>query len=264
MTAPLIRPPLPARHATLFSLSICLSAGVAPLGALAQTTPPTTAESTAPAEAPELAAVEVRAARNTDEQDRRESTAAKTVIGREELERQGDGTIADVLKRQPGITLGGAPGRGGSPQMRGMGAYTQILLDGQSLPPGFSVENLTPSMVERIEILRAPTAETGARAIAGTINIVLRERLRAEPDDLKLGMGSEHGQPNLSADWVHHFKTESLQGMTALSLHDSRRTDDAWSLTQRDDGQTTRETERNVSDNARRGLHASARLQWQG
>ena len=61
--------------------------------------------------------------------------------------------------------------------MRGLGSgYTQILLDGQRVPPGFSLDSTrSPEQIERIEILRAPTAETGARAIAGTINIITRE-----------------------------------------------------------------------------------------
>ena len=46
--------------------------------------------------------------------------------------------------------------------------HTQLLIDGQRIPPGFSLESLTSEQVERIEILRAPTADTGARATAGT------------------------------------------------------------------------------------------------
>jgi iron complex outermembrane receptor protein len=42
------------------------------------------------------------------------------------------------------------------------GGFTQILIDGQRIPPGFSIEQLSPDQVERIEIYRAPTAETGA------------------------------------------------------------------------------------------------------
>ena len=80
-----------------------------------------------------------------------------------------------MLKRLPGVTIQGRPGRGGAIRLRGLGSgYTQILLDGERVPPGFSLDSLTPEQIERIEILRAPTAETGARAIAGTINIVTR------------------------------------------------------------------------------------------
>jgi iron complex outermembrane receptor protein len=67
--------------------------------------------------------------------------------------------LGEVLKRLPGVTIQGTPGRGGAIRMRGLGSgYTQILLDGQRVPPGFSVDSLTPEQVEKIEILRAPTA----------------------------------------------------------------------------------------------------------
>ena len=53
--------------------------------------------------------------------ERRESTAAKIVIGREEIERFGDSTLGDVLKRLPGVTIQGRPGRGGAIRLRGLG-----------------------------------------------------------------------------------------------------------------------------------------------
>jgi iron complex outermembrane receptor protein len=44
------------------------------------------------------------------------------------LEGQG---LGEVLKRLPGVTTQGAPGRGGAIRMRGLGSgYTLILLDG--------------------------------------------------------------------------------------------------------------------------------------
>jgi outer membrane receptor for ferrienterochelin and colicins len=134
----------------------------------------------------DMGRVEIKSNRDNLTEERRQSTAAKIVIGREELDKQGDSTLGEVLKRLPGVTVQGAPGRGGGIRMRGLGGgYTQILLDGQRVPPGFSIESLTPEMVEKVEIMRAPTAETGARAIAGTINIILREGQKANPDDLK-------------------------------------------------------------------------------
>ncbi len=72
--------------------------------------------------------------------------------------------------------------------MRGMaGGFTQILVNGERDSAGIFVEQITPEQVERIEILRAPTAETGTRAIAGTINIVLREALRKRNVDIRAG-----------------------------------------------------------------------------
>lgn len=133
--------------------------------------------------------------KNTATDERRNSTAGKIIISREDIEQYGDSNLGDVMRRLPGVTTGGRPGRPGAPRMRGMGGgFTQILIDGQRLTPGFNIEEISPDQVERIEILRAPTAETGARAIAGTINIVLREPLRQTNNDIKLGPQLERGK----------------------------------------------------------------------
>ena len=74
-----------------------------------------------PPAATDLGRVEIRSNRNNDAEARQESTASKIVIGREEIEKQGDSTLGDVLKRLPGVTVQGAPGRGGAIRMRGLG-----------------------------------------------------------------------------------------------------------------------------------------------
>jgi iron complex outermembrane receptor protein len=78
-------------------------------------------QATAPAAATSnMGLIEITSGRDNDTQQRRESTASKIVIGREEIERQGDSNLGEILKRMPGITLGGAPGRGGGIRMRGL------------------------------------------------------------------------------------------------------------------------------------------------
>jgi len=171
--------------------------------------------------------------------------------------------LGEVLKRLPGITVQGAPGRGGAIRMRGLGSgYTQILLDGERVPPGFSIDSLTPEQVEKIEILRAPTAETGARAIAGTINIVLREGQKANPDDLKITRSHEHGEGSTMVNWVHNLKTEPLVGTFTLSGMDTYRPGESTTVT--DSTQSTDRVRENTSLGHRQAIHANARLQWKG
>ena len=211
----------------------------------------------------DLGRIEIRSNRNNDTEQRRESTASKIVIGREEIDKQGDASIGEVLKRLPGVTLGGPPGRGGQIRMRGLGnGYTQILLDGECMPPGFSIEQLTPEQVERIEILRAPTAETGARAIAGTINIVLREGRKGTPDDLKLTASSEHGHTSTQANWVHNLKTEAITGSVTVSAMDTYKPDESHTVTE--SSQFTDRVRVVSSLGHRRAMNANARLQWKG
>lgn len=230
-----------------------------PFGAWAQNTN----TGSEPVSTTDLGQVEVRGNRNNDSEMRRESSVAKIVIGREEIQKQGDANLGEVLKRLPGVTVQGAPGRGGAIRMRGLGGgFTQILLDGERLPPGFSVDTLLPEQVERIEILRAPTAETGARAIAGTINIVLREGQRAVPDDLKITRSLENGHESTLINWVHNLNIRPMTGTLTVSLTDQYRPDESSSvITSNVLGDSTRLSE---SLGRRQAVHANARLQWRG
>ena len=230
-----------------------------PFGAWAQNTN----TGSEPVSTTDLGQVEVRGNRNNDSEMRRESSVAKIIIGREEIQKQGDANLGEVLKRLPGVTVQGAPGRGGAIRMRGLGGgFTQILLDGERLPPGFSVDTLLPEQVERIEILRAPTAETGARAIAGTINIVLREGQRAVPDDLKITRSLENGHESTLINWVHNLNIRPMTGTLTVSLTDQYRPDESSSvITSNVLGDSTRLSE---SLGRRQAVHANARLQWRG
>ena len=106
---------------------------------------------------------------------RAQSTTTSIVVGRDEILRHGDGTLSDVLKRQPGITVDASPGKAAAIRMRGMGGgYVALLLNGLPAPAGFALESLGPDVIERIEIQRTATAETSSQAVAGTINVILR------------------------------------------------------------------------------------------
>jgi iron complex outermembrane receptor protein len=148
-----------------------------------------------------VAQVSVNGTRADDTEARRIATASKLVVGREELERNGDTSLGEVLKRLPGVTMSGAPGSGGSVQMRGLGnGYTQVLVNGERPPPGFSIEAIPPDQVERIEIMRGPVAEHSTQAIAGTVNVILRQAYRQKETQLRIAdniVQGRHG-PNLS------------------------------------------------------------------
>jgi len=227
------------------------------------------------APAADMGRIEVTSGRDNDAQQRRESTASKIVIGREEIERQGDSNLGEILKRMPGITLDGAPGRGSGIRMRGMSqGYTQILLDGERVPPGFSVESLTPEMIERVEIYRAPTAETGAQAIAGTINIITREGRKGMPTELKVGSSFQGGYASPTASLVKYHSDETWSANYTLSVNRYAAPDHSENDLTRDEipstgGNTTqhRFTSRvRTSDShyAREGMNATARLQLKG
>ncbi len=148
----------------------------------------TKAEPAQPASGQKMQTVEVKG--SADAYDpRRDDTATKIVVSQEEIVKYGDTSVTDVLKRVPGITVNSSNGRGGEIRMRGLGAgYTQILINGERAPAGFSIESLSPDVIERIEVLRAASAEFSTQSVAGTINIVLKRAIRSAQRELKVGM----------------------------------------------------------------------------
>lgn len=208
--------------------------------------------------------IEVTGARANDTEERRQSTAAKIVVGRDEIEKFGDASLGELLKRLPGVTISGNAGRGGQIRMRGLGGgFTQILLDGERVQGGLSLDAIDPEMVERIEILRAPTAETGARAIAGTINVITREGFRKRLNDLKLNAGLENGVLTPSVNWTRDDKWDDLTYNLSVNLWQWRRKDDSQATTTTvEDGETFVQHERSRAEDHRAGINANGRLQW--
>jgi outer membrane receptor for ferrienterochelin and colicins len=136
-------------------------------------TPPSTPAPAVPAPTPtapsptptQLEQIEVRGNR-----DRSSSDGITRIVGQDELTKNGDSNVLDVLKRQPGVTISG-----GQISLRGIGsAYVRVLVDGQRPPPGFSLDSLAPGMVERIEIMPSSGVEFSSQSIGGTINIILK------------------------------------------------------------------------------------------
>lgn len=131
--------------------------------------------------------VQVKA--NADSQ-RRNDTVSRITINRAEILEHGDTSVLDVLKRLPGVAV-----VDGTPRMRGLGAgYTQVLLNGERPPAGFSLEQLAPELIEKIEVLRAATAEYSTQAIAGTINIVLRKSVPRPSRELRAALNGAPGE----------------------------------------------------------------------
>lgn len=129
---------------------------------------------------------------------RKNDTAAKIVVNAAELMQYGDTQLSAVLKRQPGISVVGNELR-----MRGLGAgYTQILLNGDPVAPGFSIDSIDPALIERVEILRTTTAEFSAQAVAGSINIILKKTAGSAKKEFKAAIAhSEHNwNPTLSLE----------------------------------------------------------------
>ncbi len=180
----------PARHHAL-AQAATLAVLTAPLAVLAQDAGGGgQSESSSGAQPSVMQRVEITARTGSIEL-RRAANIAKQIYGREELDRFGDTNALDVLRRLPGVNVGSD-----GPRMRGLGAgYTQILINGDPAPQGFNLDQLSPSQIERIEVLRAPTAEQSTQAVAGTINIILKDAPRRSQRSLRLGLGGGRDRP---------------------------------------------------------------------
>jgi outer membrane receptor for ferrienterochelin and colicin len=92
----------------------------------------------------------------TDIEASQDFVAGKVIIGRKQIEQSGLQNVTEILKRDPVITLG----KDGRISLLGLPGYTQILLDGRA-PMGKSPLELDLSQVDKIEIIKSTTAETG-------------------------------------------------------------------------------------------------------
>lgn len=104
-------------------------------------------------------------------------------------------TVGDMLKRVPGVTFVGSDiMEYDGAMMRGMAAgYTQVLINGKKVPGAgddrsFWVDRIPAEMVDHIEILRSNSANRSGDAMAGAINIVLRDAFAFDGSYLRVGV----------------------------------------------------------------------------
>lgn len=164
-------------------LAVAAAALVAPLSSLGQGM----AEKTLP----EVTVVSEEEAVRRRQQD----AIPRITVPAEDLERFADATVGDVLRRVPGMTFTGPPGVVKDIRMRGLDkGYTGFLIDGEPIATGkkerqIQVDRLPADMIERIEIIRSPSAAYDANGIGGTVNIVLKESAREDATRLRASHG---------------------------------------------------------------------------
>lgn len=146
-----------------------------------------------------------------------------TVIGKEELQKAGQNSVAEILARQPGVQVNNS----GGPQtitgvfLRGAPAqHTQVLVDGvriNSIASGVTNwQAIDPALIERIEIVRgAGSSLYGSGAIGGVVNIITKKGGEDRPLAAwgNIGLGSHGtfksslGISGAQADWDYALST---------------------------------------------------------
>jgi outer membrane receptor for ferrienterochelin and colicins len=122
---------------------------------------------------------EVNVRTRRDFEERFQSSSTRVTIGRRDIEAMGANTIGDILRQTPGLQVTTTANGGLEIRMRGMGPQnTRIQVDGVAVSPNsrtsqLPLDELPADLIERVEVVRAPTAESQGAA-GGTLNIVLR------------------------------------------------------------------------------------------
>ena len=207
-----------------------------------------------------IAKVEIKG--STEEYDaRREDTASKTVLTNAEIIKYGDTNVYDVLKRAPGVTV-----IGNTIRMRGLGAgYTQIMVNGERPPPGFSMDALAPDQIEKIEVIRAATAEHSMQAVAGSINIILKKVVAKAQRDLRINTSHAGEQRNTFIMGTLADRTGNLSYYlnAMLGQHINKTPGFSTDLVLTPDGQVVQlRDKRHTTSNRSTNMGVQPRLNW--
>lgn len=186
---------------------------------------------------PDLAAVIVTATRQATRVS--EVLADVTVLDREAVEKQGAGSIAELLARQPGVQFNALGGPGSQTQILLRGArseQTKILVDGIAFNSmdlqGSPLRFVSLADVERIEILRGPAgAVHGSDAIGGVIHIITRRPGQGTSGEIFAGTGS-YGTDKFAA--TASLGDERWSARVAVADHRSNGFSSVKSATNRD------------------------------
>jgi outer membrane receptor protein involved in Fe transport len=126
--------------------------------------------------------------------DRSDSTAPVLVYDLEFFQRFEPLTVGDMLKRVPGVVFVSDVLEFDGVQLRGLDpGYTQILINGKRVPGGgldrsFFVDRIPAELVDRIEIVRSQSANRSGDAVAGALNIVLRDAYEFDGAYVRAGL----------------------------------------------------------------------------
>lgn len=113
--------------------------------------------------------------------DRTETTAPTLSYGLEYFQRFEPLTAGDAMKRVPSVTFLSDILESDGARLRGLDpGYTQILINGERVPGAgldrsFYVDRIPAELIERIEVVRSASANRSGDAMAGALNIVLRD-----------------------------------------------------------------------------------------
>lgn len=135
--------------------------------------------------------------------NRVEGAAPVLEYGSEYFQRFEPLTVGDALKRVPSVAFLSDVLESDGVRLRGLDpAYTQILINGEQVPGSgdssgafgngadgaFFVDRIPAELIERVEIVRSQSANRSGDALAGAINIVLRDAYTLDGGYVRAGV----------------------------------------------------------------------------
>lgn len=142
--------------------------------------------------------------------NRSDETAPTLVYDQQYFQRFEPLSVGDALRRVPSVTFLSDVLESDGARMRGLDAgYTQILIDGERVPGAgvdrsFFVDRIPAELIERVEVVRSSSANRSGDAVAGAINIVLRDAYTLDGGYLRAGglyYSDGEWAPSLGATW---------------------------------------------------------------
>lgn len=125
--------------------------------------------------------------------NRTEDTAPTLSYDLEYFQRFEPLTVGDALRRVPSVTFLSDVLESDGARLRGLDpGYTQILINGERAPGAgvdrsFFVDRIPAELIERVEVVRSSSANRSGDALAGAINIVLRDAYTLDGGYVRLG-----------------------------------------------------------------------------
>ena len=163
-------------------------------------------------------------------EERKESSIAKRIISGEELSQYGDLNALEILKRTPGVSIADGKGKKSAP---GKG-YTVVLIDGEESSGSKRVnplEQISPDMIERIEVMTNGSAEYTAESMGGIVNIVLKKPKSEGQTIAKITVGTYGGDvPMESVFAQREGKSGNLAYLFNITAADNRQLDTSSTL----------------------------------
>lgn len=125
--------------------------------------------------------------------NRSEETAPVLEYGLDYFQRFEPLTAGDALKRVPSVAFLSDVLESDGVRMRGLDpGYTQVLINGEKVPGSgvdrsFFVDRIPAELIERVEIVRSASANRSGDALAGAVNIVLRDAYSLDGGFFRVG-----------------------------------------------------------------------------